>query len=153
MLFFNICSCGSALFLNVSAMVQDVEEAISWCESRLLVFLFVVGVWFYFSVFFFWITSLGTFGTKPTLLWIINKLLLSSLGVQLTFQFQHSFLCSKGGWSCFLWPFWGTLAARTGLSSWEGGQSLALLWLKSWYCDTSRCSQDWLSQFIKYSYN
>lgn len=51
---------------------------------------------FIFLVFFFWITSHGTFGTKPTLLWIINKLLLSSLGVQLTFQCQHSFLYSKG---------------------------------------------------------
>lgn len=40
--FFNICSCGSALFLNVSVTVQCAEEAISWCKSRFLLFLFVV---------------------------------------------------------------------------------------------------------------
>lgn len=111
-------------------------------------------VWFYFSgFFFFWIASHGTFGTKPTLLWIINKLLLGSLGVQLTFQCQHSFLCSKGAGRVACGPSEECVLLGQGFLLGKEVSLWLLQWLKSWYCDTFRCSYDWLYQIIKYSYN
>lgn len=132
----------SVLFFDLSSS-EDLSSIISeWCSNG-------SGCWCgngYLDVspyccLFIFLCPLSNFSWYFS--WIPNKLLLGSLGVRLMFQCQHSFLCPDGVHGVAH----GRLAECSGLSLRGQGfllgkqTSLRLLpWLKSWYCDTFRCS-------------
>lgn len=130
-LLFDLSSSGSALFLNGAAMVLGVDAGMG------------ILMWVHIAAFLFfcvlWVTSHGTFhGYRINYSWVPW-----GNGSRFMFQCQHSSLCPDGVHGVAR----GRSAERSGLSLRGQGfllgkqTSLRLLpWLKSWYCDTFRCS-------------